>query len=174
MIEGIVATPLLLEVALSDGAAASFPRVRLYDSLGVLVTTVDAVHVANGLYRATWTPFASGDYAAHFIVYTDAGHTALDATYDRVVDHVLVRKLDQDTVFQKLLGHLGENVRDDVLSYDGNNRPLSFRRRIFATKAAAIASTPGGTGEGEIFTVVGSALHFDAAKWETLVRTLEP
>lgn len=173
MIEGVVGQALLLELSLSDGSAAKYPRARIYDATGALQTTVDLTHVSGGLYRGSWAVPVLGQYVAHYTVYADAPHTVVDATYDRVLDHLLIRALDQDTVFQKVLGHLGENVRDDVLTYDVNNRPLTFRRRIFASKAAALASTPGGTGEGEIVTVLGAAAHFDAAKWETLLRTLE-
>lgn len=175
MREGIVGAAVLLELSLTDRAVGKFPRVRILDSAGLVVTLVPLVATADaGTYSATWTPGAAGQYTAVMDVYTDAGFTILDV-YERVADNIRVRVLEPDTVFQKLLGYSGENVRDDVLSYDLiTNRPLTFRRRIFANAAAAAASTPGGTGEGEIATVTGSATHFDAARWETLLRVLGP
>lgn len=173
MIEGVVGQALLIEASLSDAATAKFPRAIIYDELTAVATTVDLVHVANGMYFGSWTPAAVGAFVEHFTVFSDSGHTVIDPEYERRSTPVLVRAVNQDTAFQKILGHLGENVRDDALSYDVNNRPLTMRRRIFATKAAAIASTPGGTGEGEIVTITGSAAHFDAAKWSSLLSILE-
>ena len=173
MIEAVISQPLLLELALTDGVSSKFPRAKVYTDIGALVATIDLPHIASGLYQGTWTPSTTGQFNVHYTVFSDAGHTIADVTYERVADHVLVRALDQDLAFRKLLGHHGENTRDDVLTYDANNRPLTFRRRVFASKAAALASTAGGTGEGEILTVSGAATHFDAARWETLLRVLE-
>jgi hypothetical protein len=67
-------------------------------------------------------------------------------------------------------GHAGLAVRDDALTWDANDRPLGFRRRIFPDSATAAASTPGGTGEGEIATIIVDASHVTAARWESLLR----
>lgn len=174
MIEGVVGSPLLLEVALADGVETRFPRARIYDAAGVFQIDVDLTHTADGFYQGLWTAGPAAQYVAHYTVFSDAPRTVVDPSYDRVLDHIQIRALDQDFSFQKLLGHLGENMRDDVLTYDINSRPLTMRRRIFATKAAALASTPGSTGEGEILTITVAAAHIDAAKWETLVMVREP
>lgn len=54
-------------------------------------------------------------------------------------------------ITQGLAQHL---MRIDNVVYDGNVPPnmTSSRVRLFATKTALDASTPGGTGEGEIYT----------------------
>lgn len=172
MVEGVVGIPLLLELSLTNGDTSRFPRAEIYTELGVLLTTLDLVHVANGLYRVLWTSSIPAQYAVHYTVFTDAGHTLGASAFDRVVDHIIIRSQSQDDSFRAILGHLGQNVRDDVLTYDANSRPIALRRRIFASAADALASTPGGVGEGEILTITGSALHFDAARWETLLRTV--
>ena len=174
MIEAVVGQALRLELSLTDRVTTRFPRAIVYNELNAAIATIDLAHVADGLYAGSWTPTTTGQRSIHYTTFSDVPRTSVDATYESVVDHLVVRALDQDVSFQKILGHLGENIRDDVLTYDANNRPLTFRRRLFATKAAAMASTPGGVGEGEIFTVLGSATHFDVARWETLLRTLEP
>lgn len=174
MIETVVGQPLLLQLSLTDGVTDRYPRARVYNELDAVIATVDLHHVDGGLYHGSWTPSVIGRRSIRYTIYSDVGHTAVDLTYERVVEHCRVTQYDPDLSFQKLFGYSGENVRDDVLTYDANNRPLTFRRRIFASKAAALASTPGGTGEGEIATILGSAQHFDAARWETLLRTLEP
>lgn len=173
MIEGVLGESLVLGLGLSDGAVDKFPRAEVYDGAGALVATVDLVHAANGMYRAAYAPAAAGRFSVHLRVYSDAPRTTIAGQYERVLEDLTVRAISQDVAFAKILGHLGENVRDDVLTYDANKRPLTFRRRIFASKGDAIASTPGGTGEGEIVTVLGSSSHFDSARWESLLRTLE-
>ena len=101
---------------------------------------------------------------------------SLDAAgVDAIFDESLSGHLGAGTAGQALaaaFGNAGGNVRDDALTYDANNRPLTLRRRIFPDAATANASTPGGVGEGEIITVTISATQIDAAKWETLLRTI--
>jgi hypothetical protein len=176
VIEGYAGQALLLELVLADRTTGKYPRARILDDAGVQIgspVNLSASPAAGWAYYGAWTPPSAGQFFAVFDVYDDVGHTTLSA-YDSGVDHLRIHTLEQDLSFQKLLAHQGENVRDDVLTYDVNNRPLTFRRRIFATKSAADASTAGGTGEGEIATIVGTATHFSAATWETLLRTLQP
>jgi len=97
------------------------------------------------------------------------------AGVDAIFDESLAGHLATGTAGQALaaaFGNAGGNVRDDALTYDANNRPLTLRRRIFPDAATANASTPGGVGEGELITVTMSAVQIDAAKWETLLRTI--
>lgn len=167
--------PVLLELVLVDRATGKYPRAKILDEVGVQLALVllSPSPAVPWSYQGAWTPSDPGQVTAVYEVFQDAGHT-VPTTHEPGQDPIRVHALGQDLSFQKLLGHLGENVRDDVLSYDANARPLTFRRRIFPTKALADASTPGGAGEGEIVTVVGAATHFDAARWETLLRTLSP
>ena len=101
---------------------------------------------------------------------------SLDAAgVDAIFDESIAGHLATGTAGQALaaaFGNAGGNVRDDALTYDANNRPLTLRRRIFPDAATANASTPGGVGEGELITVTMSAVQIDAAKWETLLRTI--
>ena len=101
---------------------------------------------------------------------------SLDAAgVDAIFDESLAGHLGAGTAGQALaaaFGNAGGNVRDDALTYDANDRPLTLRRRIFPDAATANASTPGGVGEGELITVTMSAIQIDAAKWETLLRTI--
>ena len=101
---------------------------------------------------------------------------SLDAAgVDAIFDESLAGHLATGTAGQALaaaFGNAGGNVRDDALTYDANDRPLTLRRRIFPDAATANASTPGGVGEGELMTVTISATQIDAAKWETLLRTV--
>jgi hypothetical protein len=97
------------------------------------------------------------------------------AGVDAIFDESLAGHLGAGTAGQALaaaFGNAGGNVRDDALTYDANDRPLTLRRRIFPDAATANASTPGGVGEGELITVTMSAVQIDAAKWETLLRTI--
>jgi hypothetical protein len=176
MIAGTVGVPVLLELALADRATGMFPRVLISDSTGTQVGSpadLTASSEASWMYVGTWTPPTVGQFSALFQVYTDVGHT-LTSVHSPEIEHIQVSAVDAGTALVRILGHAGENVRDDALTYDLNKRPLTFRRRIFPDAATAAASTPGGTGQGEIATIMGVASHFDAAEWETLLRTYTP
>jgi hypothetical protein len=149
------------------------PLATIYNAANTVVAVVDLLHVAGGLYRALHTPANAGHYCVQYVIFSDAGRTVISIGFERTSETMLVRGTNPDIAFSRILGHLGENVRDDVLSYDPNNRPLLIRRRIFASKAVAEASTIGGLGEGEICVITGTAEHFDALKWESLLRVKE-
>lgn len=174
MLEGYVGSPLPLLLTLADRDGSKFPRAQILDDSGTQVgpsINLTASPSISGVYVGAWTPATAGMFAVYYDVFDDIGHTILSG-YDPSTEDIRVHQLAQDLSFQKLLGHSGENVRDDVLSYDPVTfRPLTFRRRIFPDAATAASSTPGGTGEGEIATITGAATHLDASRWETLLRT---
>jgi hypothetical protein len=175
VILGYASQPLLLELGLSD-RAAKHPQVAILNTAGSPVAgPLDMVGIGTppGLYHASWAVPVVGQFTAWFNVYADPAHTIL-APYEPVVEHIRVQELGPDQSFRKLLAHHGENVRDDVLTYDGaTGRPLTFRRRIFPDAATANLSTPGGAGEGEIATITGTAIHIDSTKWSSLLRKLQ-
>lgn len=100
----------------------------------------------------------------------DLNSTAVDAIWDELITGAAPAGSAREALLLAA-GDGGLNVRDDALTYDGNDRPLTLRRRIFADAATANASTPGGTGEGEIATVTISATHVTASQWQSLLRT---
>jgi hypothetical protein len=175
MLTGYTDVSLLLRLCLGDRNTGRFPRVRIVNSAGSVVgSAIDMTAVAgvDGLYTATWVPTDAGQYTAMFDVYSDAGHTTL--VYDATMEPVRIYEVEPDAAIGRLLGHSGENVRDDVLTTDPTTgAPLTFRRRLFASKAAAEASTEGGTGEGEIATLTCTAEYSDAIHWSTLLRVKE-
>jgi hypothetical protein len=94
---------------------------------------------------------------------------------DDIWSEVITAHIAPGTAGQALtmaLGNSGGQVRDDALTWDANDRPLTLRRRIFPDAITANASTPGGTGEGELLTVTIDASHIDAARWQSLLRTV--
>lgn len=92
-----------------------------------------------------------------------------DAVWDEAVQQHLTVGTAGEAI-ASIFAHSGGHVRDDALTYDANNRPLTLRRRVFPDAATAAASTPGGTGEGEIMTFSIDATHIDAARWQSLLR----
>ncbi len=101
------------------------------------------------------------------------GLVSLSAIADAVMDEPAADHVMAGSIGEAILlasGHAGLHVRDDALTWDANDRPLGFRRRIFPDRATAEASTPGGTGEGEIATILVDATHITAARWESLLR----
>lgn len=189
MILGVVGQPLLLDLVLADEAAGLFPQVTVFDDAGAVQTgPLDLADRGGGLYQVEWAVPVAGQFSAVFLTYTDAAHT-IKAEYEAGLSHIRIETwesvadavLDADvqdhlnagSVGEAILlaaGHAGLYVRDDALTYDAEDRPLTFRRRIFPNEATAIASTPGATGEGEIVTLLVDAQHIDAARWQTLLR----
>lgn len=196
MIQGEPAVPLLLELVVTDRASGLYPRARIVDDSGAQIgSPVDLVEAVafTGLYQGLWPSPLAGDYSAAFEVYTDAGFTTLsdhepglehvrirdpavdlaDAAVDAIWDEVLTGHLTDQTAGRALFaagGMAGLYIRDDAVTYDVNDRPIKVRRRWFATAAAAAASTPGGTGEGEVLTIEGDATHISPTKWQSFLR----
>jgi hypothetical protein len=82
-----------LSLALWDRSTNKYPQAKIYDISGNLITTVNLTHVASGLYQGTYAP--DGTYkhlVAHYLVYTDSGHTVLadSGDYSAVSDKIYV------------------------------------------------------------------------------------
>jgi hypothetical protein len=191
MAEGVLGQPLLLELALSDRASGRFPRARIIDDTGAQIgAALDMTEAAawSGLYQTTWPVPVAGMFSAVFEVWMDALYS-VPADYEAAVEGV--RIVDPQDVVDDILdadlnphltaGTVGESlklafaegggaVRDDALTWDSNNRPLTMRRRIFPDAATAAASTAGGTGEGEVITITVDATHVSAVRWGSLLR----
>lgn len=91
-----------LTAILADGATARYPRALVYVAAAI-VDTIDLAHVGNGMYAGAWTPTASQPHEVVFLVYSDAGHTVLDATYDRMHETWLPSSNIADAVHQRIV-----------------------------------------------------------------------
>lgn len=169
MLLGTVGQPLLLEIVLNDRATTVFPRAKVIDQASGLVTTLPMLPcpVFAGLYQATWASPVAGHYSIPFEVFADNGFTEL-TDHDPDVEHARI-VTDFELALLKLLAHQGENVRDEVLTPDvSSGRPLSARRKLYATRADALADV------NVVATVDVSATYATASSWNELVRTLTP
>jgi hypothetical protein len=167
MILGTVAKPLLLELVLADRDPSKFPRVTIYTAAGapLLPIAMTAVPGFAGLYQASWPVPTQGHFTAAFEVFDDAGFTSL-SDHEPGVEHVRV-VTDFELALLKLLAHQGENVRDEVLTADpGTGRPLTARRKLYATKADALADV------NVIATIDVTAAYPGPSTWDELVRVL--
>jgi len=176
---------ILLELALADEATGLFPTASIYDIDGALVgSTLSMVDNGNGRYRAN-TSLTSGYFTVTYLVFTDSNHTTRSPDHLIAIESITsedpARLLDVDLTTHTSIGSVGEallsafaqaggHVRDDTISFDANNRPTAFRRRVFATALSASSSTAGATGEGEIMTFTIDASHISADKWQSLLR----
>lgn len=196
MIQGEPGIPLLLELMLVDRTSSVYPRARIIDDAGSQIGSPIDLSPApgfSGLYQGQWLIPVAGDFSAAFEVFQDAGYSAL-ADYEPTVEHIRIREpavdlsaAAVDSIWDELLsshlidgsagralfasgGMAGLHIRDDAVTYDVNDRPTKVRRRFFTSAASAAASTPGGTGEGEVLTIEGDATHISATKWQSLLR----
>jgi len=82
---------LPLSLQLPDGVTSKYPQADIYSVAGALLTTVDLVHRATGLYTVDTENMPAQDFVTVvYTVYDDAGHTIVSATYDRTSE-VFVR-----------------------------------------------------------------------------------
>ena len=170
MILGTVGKPLLLELVLADRAAGKFPRARIIDSGGAqLGSPIDLTGAPAwvGLYQGSWASPPAGHYTVVFETYHDAGRT-LPTDHEPGVEHVRIVS-DFELSLLKLLAHQGENVRDTMITPDpGTGRPIVARRKLYATKADALADV------NVVATIDVTASYPGPTTWTELVRTLAP
>jgi hypothetical protein len=77
------ATPVTLELLLSDGSPSQYPQATVY--LGAAVeATVDLTHQAQGLYVGSWSPMTIGPYLVVYVTYSDAARTIENTSFPRV------------------------------------------------------------------------------------------
>lgn len=170
MILGTVGSPLLLELVLDDRAAGKFPRARIVDADGAQVGSpidLEPAPAFTGLYQGQWTHPTAGHFTAVFETFDDAEHT-IQSDYEPGVEHVRITT-DFELGILKLLAHQGENVRDEVVDADpATGRPLTARRKLYASRADALAD------ENPIAVIDITASYPGPSTWAELLRTLAP
>lgn len=169
-------TAITISLVLEDGNQTKYPQAQLLNSFGAAIgSPVNLTHGYDGTYVGTLTtPASNGVYPLHFVVFDDAGRTIESTLYGRDNDSLVVEQdlseIENDVwkVLRSSIatpGSFGEavkvimgisaksNMRLDNEVYDVNGFMTSARLRVFPDIATASTSTPGGSGEGEIFTV---------------------
>ena len=78
-----------------------FPQVKIYDSAGALIDTVNLAHVASGLYTGTWTNEASAGtkYYTQTIVYTGSYGGTASPVYRPDSDSINIDRFSSGGVF---------------------------------------------------------------------------
>jgi len=126
-----------LRMLASDGGESLFGRINLYNSAGVLVSSLSALHLAEGLYSATWTPAIEGLYTAVGQFFFDSLFT-IDADYEKTMEDVDVSTLKANII--RLLGLVQENTVIDNQVYDLQSNLTAARIRTYNSKTNALAS----------------------------------
>lgn len=126
-----------------------YPQAEIYAAGSTVpVVTLDLPHKIRGRYEAAWTPTATGVYTAHFIVYSDIGHTVENIAYTREAEQLVVTENDADDLalmMVRVLGLVHENVFIDNTVHDLNGQLVAARVRVFDSKANVEAATDGGS-----------------------------
>lgn len=81
--------PILLRLQTGDGSTTKFPLAHVYNSAHVEVagSPFSLVNIGNGLYaNDSFIPGTIDHYDASYTVYSDAGHTIVDTTYNYDTD----------------------------------------------------------------------------------------
>jgi len=128
-------TPIRLLSA--DGSTSLFGRINIYNSSGVLVTTLSANHLAEGLYTADWNPTIEGTYTAVGQFFFDSLFT-IDADYEKTMDDIDVSTVKANII--RLLGLVQENTVIDQQVYDLQSNLTGARIRTYNSKSNATAA----------------------------------
>jgi hypothetical protein len=178
MAELILAAPgssARLSLTLPKPISSLFPQALIYNASDALVATVNLGATAPaGRYTGVFSvPSTPGKFTVHYNTFTDAGRTTLSkrfgADQDVVIsDFAVALAPDVWNVLttaagtagtygeavKLLLGSIGKaNYRIDNMVYDTNGFLQAARIRVFPNAVIAAASTSGGTGEGELYTI---------------------
>lgn len=151
-----------------------YPLAYVYDESLTLTDTVPMSHVGNGVYVTTWTVPSAQKFMIDYQMFVDPGHTTPAEVVGAAQDFVQADdpSASPSEVAQAVWGALtGSHVasgsfgrllrvlasvagkqffRLDNIVYNTQGFMTQGRLRIFPDSASASASTPGGTGEGEL------------------------
>lgn len=171
-VPGKVGVSLPLVMILTDGNEAQKPQAEIYAPGGTTpLATIDLEHRAKGRYEGEWTPPSSGPFAAHFFVYSDAGHTIENIVYERAVEQIFVSQSDVDDLAAaviRLLGLNHENAFIDNTEFDLFGQLIGCRIRLYDSRANAELAQDGDSyATGLIATYTMEAVHEGAGKLKT-------
>jgi hypothetical protein len=117
MLIAIAGQPFALSAFLADGAGTFYPQAKIYDSVGTLVATINLTAQTAGIYGGAHTLSTPGYYTAHYVVYTDSGHST-PAAYDPEAEiiHVQEEHLPEDLLDVLLNDHLLSGTVGEALA----------------------------------------------------------
>jgi len=143
-----VGTAVPTVMILEDGATDQYPQAEIYAAGGTTpLATLDLLHKVKGRYESEWIPSSTGVYTAHFIVYSDVGHTVESIVYTREAEQMVVTVNDTDDIalmMVRVLGLVHENVFIDNTVHDVSGQLVAARVRVFASKTDVEFATDGG------------------------------
>lgn len=97
-----VGETLRLNLQLSDGSTAQFPRVVLRDSAGAAISgsPADLSHIGGGLYENSSVSFPASTniVTAQYTVYSDSGHTTINNNYTQELENFYLSEVDLQAV----------------------------------------------------------------------------
>lgn len=130
MLRATLNEPVPLEVLAADGRTDLFAQATLYRN-GILLTTLTPTHIAQGVYRATYTASVEGYISVIYQLFSDAGFT-VPAGYD--LESETVEVCSDKTNIMRILGLLHDNAVFDQQVYDGGGNLTGGRLRIYDSK----------------------------------------
>jgi hypothetical protein len=118
-------SPIFLSLEVYDAHEDMFPRAHVYDSnsVEVLGSPFDLIHVANGFYKNTsFTPSISGFYYAVYIIYQDAGYSVTPGRYGRTSETFDVNTLliDTEGLNAKIGTPVNGSIVNDIIGVNDN------------------------------------------------------
>ena len=131
---------LPISLLIEDGATGQYPQAEVRDSVGILLTTINLLHVAGGLYlpAAIYVMPDESSVSVTYIVYGDASYAVESTIYLRDCDifNTDDRRLDDLYKLQGLdIGNTmsvrpeSRKVGHIVLEISGNGRTITEVKR---------------------------------------------
>ena len=135
MIQATLNEAMPLQMLATDGREDLYGLVRIYNEAGALVTSIPLLHVAEGLYSASWTPTVEGWFTAVTELFFDSSYT-VDAGYEKAGEQIEVTQTKTNIL--RMLGLVYDNSIVDQQVFDADENLLSARIRAYDSKANAL------------------------------------
>lgn len=159
MLLATVNEAIVLSMLAADGRTDLYGQVRVYNSAGSLVNTLNMTHTAEGLYSVSHTPTTEGVFSLVYELYFDAGRT-VSAGYGKEGEALDVNSFRTNIL--RTLGLLHQNSVVDNQLYDTDQNLTYARIRCYDTTAnasAAAAISPAPYNTGKLFEYEVSASY---------------
>lgn len=152
MLLATVNEAVTLSMLASDGRTDLYGQVRVYNSSGSLIDTLNLAHAAEGVYSVQHTPTTEGYYNLVYQLYFDTGRT-VDAGYEHQGELMDVNSFRTNILKNLGLDHENTVVDQQTYDVDGNLQTARVRAYNNATNATnAAAVSPSSYNTGLLFT----------------------
>ena len=169
---------------LDDEDTTKFPRAKVFDSAGnpTPLAIVDLLHVAEGLYRGTWTIPSRDKFFLKFNVFVDSARTIKDLLHRPVAQCLIADLKDPPTVslsvaYDDSIGELRMHAwlfRDGAAVLDGTSASVTIFNQDGTTLLTSTAGVPERQPSGAFLLVETGIALLDNNSYTATVTVTDP